>query len=83
MPFITSFERDGIEQGLKEGTLQTARKAIGDVLEARFSVVPDNVTATLDGIDDTEWLEQLLKRAAIAPSLEAFEQVLASGKQSS
>ncbi|NER34150.1 MAG: transposase [Oscillatoria sp. SIO1A7] len=79
MPFITSFERDGIEQG----TLQTARKAIGDVLEARFSVVPDNLTATLDGIDDKAWLKQLLKRAAIAPSLEAFEQVLASGKQSS
>ncbi|NER34149.1 MAG: hypothetical protein F6J93_08920 [Oscillatoria sp. SIO1A7] len=87
MPFITSFERDGIEQGLrqglKEGTLQTAREDIGDVLEARFSVVPDNLTATLDGIDDKAWLKQLLKRAAIAPSLEAFEQVLASGKQSS
>ena len=79
MPFITSFERDGIQQG----TLQTAREDIADVLEARFSVLPDNLTATLDGIDDTEWLKQLLKRAAIAPSLEAFEQVLASGKQSS
>ena len=83
MPFITSFERDGIEQGLKEGSLQTSRKDISKVLEVRFSAVPDNVTATLDGIEDTTWLEQLLRRAVTVASLEAFEQVLASGKQSS
>ena len=83
MPFLTSFELDGIEKGLKEGTLQNARKSICKVLEVRFSEVPDNITATLDEIDNTEWLEQLLEQAVTVASLEAFEQLLASGKQSS
>ncbi|NER34124.1 MAG: transposase [Oscillatoria sp. SIO1A7] len=79
MPFITSFERDGIQQG----TLQTSRNAIRNVLEVRFSTVPDNVMANLNGIEDAAWLEQLLRRAVTVASLEAFDRVLASGKQSS
>ncbi|MBD2181815.1 transposase [Planktothrix sp. FACHB-1355] len=76
MSYITSFERDGIQQG----RLQTSREDVIEVLETRFSTVPDTLKNSIFAIDDLGLLKQLLKRAITIDSVQEFEQLLAEGQ---
>jgi hypothetical protein len=80
MPFLSRIELDakqeGIEEGLQQGILQTAREAVLEVLETRFEVVPSEVMEAVNQIEDTPLLKQLLKQAIAIPSIEEFQQLL-------
>jgi hypothetical protein len=72
MPYITSIERSGIAKG----TIQNARESVIEVLETRFENLPENLTNTLNQINDIQQLKQLLKRAILIDSLPSFESLL-------
>lgn len=69
MPYITSWERDGILQG----NLETSREAVIEVLETRFSQVPSELRDRLNNIQDIARLKQLHKLAITIGSIEEFQ----------
>ena len=47
MPYLTSIERRGIQQGI----LQKSREAVIEILEVRFERVPDSTAEIITRID--------------------------------
>jgi hypothetical protein len=68
MGYITSIERRGMQQGIRQG--------IQDLLEARFPQVSDALILAIQEIDDIAVLRSLLTQAGTINSLEEFEQSL-------
>lgn len=72
MRFMTSFERDA--------KLEMSREDLIEVLETRFSTVPDTLKNSIFAIDDLGLLKQLHKRAITIDSVQEFEQLLPEGQ---
>ena len=72
MPYITSFERDA--------KLETTREDVIDILETRFSSVPDTLRNSILAIDDLALLKRLHKRAITVNSVQEFEELLTQGE---
>lgn len=69
-------KKEGILEGMEKGALQTSREAILEVLEERFGFVPNMLSSTIHGIDNSSLLKFLLKKAATTPSLDHFQEIL-------
>jgi hypothetical protein len=69
MPYVTSMERRGKRQGRKRGK----RLAIAQALAVRFRAVPARVAKSLSKVSNLAVLNELLRQAILAESLEAFE----------
>ena len=65
MPYVTSWERRGREEGRQEGT----RAAVRRVLRARFGAIPVAVEQRIAAADRAT-LDQLIERAAIVPAVD-------------
>lgn len=80
MPYITSIERmgrqEGLKEGLKEGLERGRRDAVVDILEARFGVLSSEVEGSLLRISDSDRLRELARLAATVGSLEEFSRSL-------
>jgi hypothetical protein len=84
MPYITSIERMGREEGLQQGRqeglqqgLVAARqKAVHDALEIRFGEVADSIRQRIESIQDEARLRALHKSAIQAGSIEEFTRAL-------
>jgi len=92
VPYVTTFERKGIEkgillgrqegiqqglqQGLQQGTLQKSREMVIDILENRFQPVPKTLIIKIQALDDTWLLSKLFKKALSIESLVEFEQLI-------
>jgi hypothetical protein len=84
MPYITSIERlgreEGLQQGLEqgrqegrqEGFLAARQKAVLDALEIRFGQVSDPIREQIEAIQDEARLRSLLKSAIQTGSIEEF-----------
>jgi hypothetical protein len=72
MPYITSVERIGMRRGI----LQNSREAVLEVLEVRFTAVPEAIATAVNAIEDVATLKLLHKQSIAIPSLEAFQQLL-------
>jgi hypothetical protein len=89
MRYVTSIERlamqegweKGQEEGREEGVQAGVRQSIVGVLQARFGVVPTTAAGRLEQVEDLERLQALLREAATAESLAAFEGALANGEE--
>ena len=68
MPYITTYERRGMQQQGKEDAI--------DVLRARFALVPDILVDRINQIEDLAILKQLLLKASVVESIETFQQFL-------
>jgi flagellar biosynthesis/type III secretory pathway protein FliH len=68
--------QQGRQEGIKQGSLQQAREAVIEVLRARFAPLPNSLLKKIQQIAQMAVLSQLLKKAAVVESLEAFEQQL-------
>jgi len=68
MPYITSFERDA--------KLEIARENVIEVLETRFSSLPDALSQTINAINDLDLLKRLHKQAITVTSVEKVVQIL-------
>jgi hypothetical protein len=65
-------QREGRQEGRQEGELLSRRRALQDVLEARFGEIPAGMVEALATVSDVTRLEKLLKWAAVCADLEAF-----------
>ena len=82
--YLTPFERiaiakgieEGIEKGEQTGMLREARKLVLDALDVKFNMIPENVQAKLQEIQEEEVLRKLLRQVIKAPSLEEFSNSL-------
>jgi hypothetical protein len=67
MPYITSIERlgrqEGLKEGLREGQKLGAREDVVEILRMRFAAVPPAIVEALGRIDDLGTLRSLLRRA--------------------
>jgi len=80
MTFLSSFEleakREGIEEGIEQEAIRSARQSVLDALDVRFADVPTELRDRLEEITDAERLRQLYRRAIVVPTLTDFEQLL-------
>jgi len=72
MPYVTSVERRGIQQGLQQGLVQNAREAVVDILEVRFETVSHSIVKTVQEMDDLSMLKILHRKAAKVGTMEEF-----------
>lgn len=75
MPYVTSVERLGFEQGERSAE----RRGVLDALEMRFGRIPDGVRKDVEAENDPTRLRLLHRRAIVVDSLERFENELSSG----
>ncbi|WP_237747990.1 hypothetical protein [Spirulina subsalsa] len=82
MPYITSIERfareEGLQQGLQQGVLQKGREDILEVLEVRFSSVPETLVELLNQVQEKAILSSLLRQSITVESLDTFEGIVIS-----
>ena len=71
--------REGRQEGRQEGRFEALSEDILDILDARFGEVPGEVRKMLKGVTDEACLKSLLRRAAVAGSLEEFSEGFQSG----
>jgi hypothetical protein len=76
MPYITSIEamgrQEGRQEGLREGVISARQKAVIDALEVRFGHVPEAIWKRLELIQEEARLRALLKAAIKTDSIEGF-----------
>jgi hypothetical protein len=85
MPYITRWEREGLErglqqglqQGLEQGKLDGLRLALEATLRFRFETTPDDIAAGIALIDETEALCMLHRTALTCSDLDSFRAALA------
>jgi hypothetical protein len=80
MPYITSIERlgreEGRQEGRREGAIITRQHAVLDALDIRFGEVADAIRQRIEAIQDEAQLRALLKSAIQVGSIEEFTQSL-------
>jgi hypothetical protein len=79
MPLLTNIEQRTIEKTRK----QTLKQNIIKLLQVRFCDIPENLVNSINQIDDTSFLEQLLTSTISVNSLEEFAQLVNSHLQKS
>lgn len=74
---IQSYAYDIIrEKEFEEGQLERARKAVYEVLETRFDVVPRSVMDDLEKMEHIPQLETLLRKAVTVNDMQEFRELL-------
>jgi len=76
MPYITPLERFAIEKGREEGTLESRRESVIEILETRFTSVPASLIETINLMENAALLKTLLKRAITIGSIAEFQQLV-------
>ena len=80
MPYVTSVERlgiqQGLEQGLQQGQLLEARAMVLEAVAAQFGAVPEDVATAVQRVESRDTLHTLLRQAIACPTLEAFRTAL-------
>jgi len=72
MPYITSVERTGREEGLQQGLQQGLLEA----LDERFGDVPAPISGAIHQIENQDRLRFLMRQVIRSASLEEFQQTL-------
>lgn len=65
--------REGLEAGRKEGQLKAKQEAVIEVL-GELGMIPERLVLQMESVEDSEILRALLKLAAKADSIDAFEE---------
>ncbi|MBI1923290.1 hypothetical protein HYR99_03465 [Candidatus Poribacteria bacterium] len=79
MPYITSIERIGREEGLQQGLqqgLQGLQQMIIEALDERLGDVPAPISGAIHQIQAPDRLRTLMRRVIRSASLEEFQQTL-------
>jgi hypothetical protein len=80
MPYITSVERLGMEEGekkgKKEGFLLASQKYLNEILNERFGEDAVKITNNINKIKSVETLEKLFRYALRADTLEEFTEAI-------
>ncbi|MBI2925111.1 MAG: hypothetical protein HYY24_05330 [Verrucomicrobia bacterium] len=78
MPYVTSIQRLGREEGREKGRVQAIRENVLDVLEARFGEVPFPVREAMNTLGDIPRLKALHRLAVTCANSADFERALRS-----
>jgi len=70
--------REAAREAARETALQTNRRAIVDILVARFGPQAEEVATQLETIDDDASLKGLIKFAAVCSDFQSFRKELAA-----
>jgi len=84
MPFLAPFEQlamekgreEGLEKGIKTGSIQEAQTVVIEILEIKFNELPNTLIAKVRNIEDLDQLRNLRKEAFKVNSLEEFTKTL-------
>jgi hypothetical protein len=76
MKYVTSIEQLAKQEGLEQGTLQTNRENIIEILQMRFGEVPNTIVDAVNTINNLSVLKTLLRRAIAIGSVVEFQQIL-------
>jgi len=69
-------KKEGKEEGKEEGMTQQARLAVLTALDVRFGPTPEEIQEALGRVESKKELEELLRKAMTARSLEEFQRSL-------
>ena len=69
-------KKEGFEEGVREGALETARKMVLEVLEERFGIVPLSLIERIRSISDETVLTALVRQAVRCGSLDEFREAI-------
>jgi flagellar biosynthesis/type III secretory pathway protein FliH len=69
-------KQEGFDEGMQQGQMEHAKKAIADVLEARLNVVPLDIITALKPLEDVQILEELHRKAVIVKDIQEFRALL-------
>jgi flagellar biosynthesis/type III secretory pathway protein FliH len=84
MPYVTTIERlgreeglkqgreEGLKQGLQLGRQEALREDILEIVKARFGEVPYELRETIQRLESEAELKKLLRQAAVVPSIGAL-----------
>ena len=76
---IQHFTEQGIEQGIEQGERKGVLGSLLDVLESRFQTSEvHTLKATLESIEEIQYLRELLREAVQVSTLDEFKRILAS-----
>jgi len=73
---LTSTYKEGKENGMQEGEMKAGKAFIYDILETKFGEAPEDIKEAIEDIDDLERLRFLVKKAAVASSIDEFRNEL-------
>lgn len=68
--------QQGIQQGLNIGFTEEARESVIEVLEIRFSVIPEDIARQIKSVEVRETLRSLRKQAILCKDLNSFRKML-------
>ena len=80
MPYVTSIERigreEGLEEGLEQGREEGLQQMLLDALDERFGELPETVSNAIQQIKDQNQLRLLHRHAIRSASLAEFQSIL-------
>jgi len=83
MRYVTCIERRGLEKGREEGLekgieqgIAAHKLSLNTILQSRFDQVSDATITAIEKVRDLETLKNLVIKAALAESIDAFEDYL-------
>lgn len=77
MEYVTSWKREGIEEGREEGRRQEALKVVRLILEAKFGAAAEHIQSDIENFS-TERLEKLAEKAAVSGVIDELKHWLES-----
>jgi hypothetical protein len=78
--WLSNFERRVIKKGIQQGSVQTAREDVLEVLNLRFKDVSHSLSERIYQIEDPSVLKELHRKGITASSLEEFQAEMLSIK---
>ena len=76
MPYVTSIERIGRQEGLEQGREEGLQQMVLDALDERFGELPEIVSNAIQQIKDQDHLRLLHRQAIRSASLAEFQSIL-------
>lgn len=76
MPYITSIERLGIEEGMEKGMIKNAQQMLIEVLQERFGVIDSQIQQKIVDITSHDILSGLFRKSLKVSALEEFQEEL-------
>jgi hypothetical protein len=71
-PVLQELKAEWTREAALEAARETTRRAIVDVLVARFGAGAEQLSAQIETINDEERFKELVTLAAVCPDLKAF-----------
>jgi hypothetical protein len=73
---LGKLERAAERRGRAEGERVALQSALLDLIQSRFPAAPESIAARIQGVQKPAALRELIRRAAVAATLEELEPLL-------